>query len=385
MTRPRVALIGIHGHGRVHLRNIRRLAEVGRLELAGVADLVAPDAEALLLLGGAPWTVDWAAALEHARPDVVVVASPLHLHARMTIAALRAGADVLLEKPPALCPAEHDAIASAARNAGRVCQVGFQTLGADAPRELRRLVADGALGRITQVSAVGRWQRPRAYWTRSPWAGRLELDGVPVLDGALTNPFAHALVTAVAALTDPSDVVVDRLELDLYRANLIETHDTGALRLRLRGLPPVTVAATLCAETSIPPRVTVHGSLQSATLRYEEDTLTVGALSRQFSRHDLLTNLLDHRADQTPLLAPLAATRFFATVIDAVAGNGPPAVIDSRWLQDTQDGLVVVGVDDAVEAAASGGALLRETGVPWSRLDVVPETSARPPVRLVGS
>ena len=52
----------------------------------------------------------------------------------------------------------------------------------------------------------------------------------PVLDGALVNPFAHAVMQALAVLGAP----VERWSR-LYRARPIEVDDTAALRLTLAG------------------------------------------------------------------------------------------------------------------------------------------------------
>ena len=56
----------------------------------------------------------------------------------------------------------------------------------------------GAIGEVVGIGAAGAWQRDASYYTRAPWAGRRSLHGRPVVDGALTNPFAHATATALA-------------------------------------------------------------------------------------------------------------------------------------------------------------------------------------------
>lgn len=43
---------------------------------------------------------DVVAALDHGPVDVVVIAAPIAAHLPLALAALEAGADVLLEKPP---------------------------------------------------------------------------------------------------------------------------------------------------------------------------------------------------------------------------------------------------------------------------------------------
>ena len=62
--------------------------------------------------------------LDAERPDVVSVCLPTWLHPEATVAALRAGAHVLCEKPMALTLDDCQAMAGAARSSGRMLMVG---------------------------------------------------------------------------------------------------------------------------------------------------------------------------------------------------------------------------------------------------------------------
>lgn len=70
-------------------------------------------------------TDDWARALERTRPDLVVVSSPPALHADQVIAALAAGANVLVEKPFATSNGDARRMVEAARRADRALLVGY--------------------------------------------------------------------------------------------------------------------------------------------------------------------------------------------------------------------------------------------------------------------
>lgn len=84
-------------------------------------------------------------------PDVVVVASPHHLHYRHAREALEAGAHVLCEKPMTLEPAEAwDLVETAeARRLHLIVANGYQYL--PGVEELKRRIASGAIGRIEHV------------------------------------------------------------------------------------------------------------------------------------------------------------------------------------------------------------------------------------------
>lgn len=86
--------------------------------------------------------------------DLVSIVAPTRLHLSVTLAALRAGANVLVEKPIAATREEALQMMEAATAAGRMLTVGHIERFNPAIRELRRRLADGELGRIFQINAT---------------------------------------------------------------------------------------------------------------------------------------------------------------------------------------------------------------------------------------
>jgi predicted dehydrogenase len=373
-----VALIGANGHGRWHRREIARRQEAGTVRLVGLCDLAPirdePDAP---VPAGARCFQDYRELLATTRPDVVVICTPPHTHLDIAVAAARAGADLLLEKPPLTTLAAHAGLVRVLAETGRVCQVGFQWLGSPALRELTGAIAAGRLGRITGIAAVGAWQRPDSYYRRAPWAGLRWLAGRPVLDGALVNPFAHAVMQclAVAEAVPGAPVAGGELELERYRARPIEVDDTAVLRLRRAGGPPVVVAVTLCGDEPMADEVIVHTERGPAVLGYRADRLRLPgepAPRDVPGRIGLLDNLLAHRAapERVMLLAPLDRTAPFTALVEAIAGAGDPAeigVADQRVVGEAGDPTVTVaGASRLMRRAAEQLALPSELGVPWA-------------------
>ena len=290
---PTVAVVGIHGHGASHVRKVEDLQERGLATLTALVDPRPLD-------GDVPWYPDLDTLLAEARPDVVVIATPIHTHLALASAALRAGCDVLLEKPTTASLAEHAELLAVVEQTGRLCQVGFQTFGSGAVDEVARIVATGELGEITGVGAVGTWVRTAAYYERARWAGRRTLDGVEVVDGVVTNPLAHAIATALLLAGARTAEDVTDVRLDLHRAHPIEADDTSAVVVETRAGIRVAAGLTLCAPERSPARVTVRGTLGTATLLYETDELEVssprGTRRIRCGRVDLLTQLLTARA-----------------------------------------------------------------------------------------
>lgn len=102
---------------------------------------------------------DWEEMLQQSRPDVLVIATPPHLHHAMVLAACQRGTHVLCEKPLATNAAQAQEMADAVRAAGRVAMTGFNWRFVSAYQELDALVHEGSLGRIIHV--VARWTNGR--------------------------------------------------------------------------------------------------------------------------------------------------------------------------------------------------------------------------------
>jgi predicted dehydrogenase len=359
----RVALIGATGHGAAHRRVIAELAGAGRVELVGLGDLrEVPDVPP-----GVPVFADHRELLAATRPEVAVVCTPPHTHLAIASDVLRAGADLLLEKPPVLDAAEHAALARVVAETGRACQIGFQALASPALTELLAFVDAGGVGELRGITMRGAWFRDEAYFTRAAWVGRAAVDGRPTLDGALANPFAHAVMQVLAiARAMPTQVEVER-----YRTRDIEVDDTAALRLTFPGGVRALLAVSLCAEEFVPGEIVVTGSTGRAVLEYPTDRLCLpgeAELTARPGRVNLLANLLDHRSG-TPLLVPLERTAPFTAVLGPISA-APVSRIDPGQLTTRTDlatpRLVIPGVNDAIDAAVAELALFSELNLPWA-------------------
>ncbi|WP_208630647.1 Gfo/Idh/MocA family protein [Amycolatopsis kentuckyensis] len=370
---PRLAVVGTSGYAFSYLHRARILHDEGLVRFAGMADIRPPSAAAAALLppGGTahPSVEDL---LRRCRPDITVVATPPHAHVQAGAAVLRAGSDLLLETPPVLDLDGFTALSRLAAETGAACQTGFQSFGSPVLPVLRSAIAAGKLGDVIGVGAAGAWIRTDAYYRRNPWAGRRWLDGEAVVDGALTNPFSHAVATALlvggVAGRDPAEIA-----LELYGTRDIEADDTACLRIRFADGPEIVVAASLCAEQDHEPYVVVHGERARAKFWYKSHRLEIDDERCHLGEPaDLLRNLIAHHLDPdgVPLLAPLAGTRAFASVVEAVRDAPSPSRIPAGWIRTVGEGAsrhpVVRGIGEEVAVAADRLALFSEIGVPWA-------------------
>jgi predicted dehydrogenase len=83
--------------------------------------------------------------------DAVLISTPDHWHAIPTIAAVRAGKDVYLQKPTSLTIAEGRALSNAVHASGRIFQIGSQQRSSPQFRYAAELVRNGRIGQLRTV------------------------------------------------------------------------------------------------------------------------------------------------------------------------------------------------------------------------------------------
>ncbi len=148
----KVALIGAGQIARQHLACLKGLPGV---EVAGVCDLSRAMAEsAAERFGVASWFTDHRTMLAEVRPEVVHVTTPPTSHHALALAALEAGAHVVLEKPATVTFAELEGLVDRAKGLGRHLVEDYNYLYNGATREVLALIESGGFGEVTHVEVL---------------------------------------------------------------------------------------------------------------------------------------------------------------------------------------------------------------------------------------
>ncbi|MCL5096191.1 MAG: Gfo/Idh/MocA family oxidoreductase [Candidatus Omnitrophica bacterium] len=121
---------------------------------------------------------DYRELLDKEDVDAVMVATPDHAHAVVTMAALKKGKHVYCEKPLTYSVFEARQVAETARRAGVATQMGNQGQASEAARVVCEMIADGAIGPVHEVQV---WCGAR-FWSWPTWEGRPP-DTPPIPDG----------------------------------------------------------------------------------------------------------------------------------------------------------------------------------------------------------
>lgn len=273
----RLAIIGVSGYGSIHLQLARESRDRGEIKITA-AVIINPQEEAATIAelrghGGEIFTDYREMFRQHAgKIDLCLIPTGIHWHARMTIAALEAGANVLVEKPLAGSLAEVEEIRRVEQRTGRFVAVGFQDFYEPGTVWLKDELQRGVIGDIWSVRFLGVWPRPRGYFTRNDWAGRLKVDGVPVMDSPLNNAFAHFVMLSLFLVGADAPAGTPALEgVELLRAHAIESFDTAVVRsITARGVKLWFGASHACRET-VEPEIVITGRHGQACWRYESE------------------------------------------------------------------------------------------------------------------
>lgn len=178
----RIALIGAGIMGRQHQQHLQRLDEA---RLCAVSD-PNPQAAELAVACGVPYFADHRQMLERVRPAAAIVANPNNLHVATALDCLAAGVPVLLEKPVGVHLDEVRELVAASAGCGVPVLVGHHRRHNPLIARARELVEQGALGRLTTVTALWQLQKPDSYfdipWRREAGAGMLLTNLVHDLD-----------------------------------------------------------------------------------------------------------------------------------------------------------------------------------------------------------
>lgn len=229
-------IAGLGGFAAAHHSSVRTLESEGRLRLLATCDPrhgeLAQLAENFRLAERGVEIFaefDEMLAVHAVETRLVTVATPIRAHAGMHAACVNQGLACYLEKPPTLDPFELEEMIVRDAAAAFQTQVGFSYIIEPWRHALKDRLWSGEFGRIISAGALGFWQRPSAYYTRSAWAGRLAMEGGLVLDSCFGNAMAHHIHNLLFFAGEPglfSWAEIDRVRAELYRTNAIESADT---------------------------------------------------------------------------------------------------------------------------------------------------------------
>ncbi len=259
--------VGVIGCGSISGVHFHALKEADCAVLAAVCDIDPAKMEKASLEQGVPGFVDYHDLI--ARPDIdaVHICVPHYLHAPISIAALQAGKHVLCEKPMGVSLLEAQAMAQAAKDAGKRLTVCFQNRYNGASQRMREIIDSGELGKVIGGSAFVCWDRGGSYYADSPWRGKWATEGGSVL----INQAIHTLdlMKWLAGGFDLKSATMTAKRL----ADEIETEDTCDMLLENENGARFLFYCSNCAAGNMP--VQLHLLLEKGEMHMTGEQLTI--------------------------------------------------------------------------------------------------------------
>ena len=193
--RVRLGIIGPGARGRELLQQLLRIVDEGQnAQLVAAADVYDRRLDDVKKTFPAVATFsDHRRLLEMKDVDAVIIASPLHCHARHFLDGIAAGKDLYSEKTMTWSIAEAEACRNAARQSKQIVQIGLQHVSGGAFLDAQKWLADGLVGKVTHVESWMSRNTPRG---EGQWVRKIPADCTPehvkwdlFIDGRPSRPF----------------------------------------------------------------------------------------------------------------------------------------------------------------------------------------------------
>src|SRR5580704_15017548 len=242
---------GIVGTGVIAAMHADAIATLPGARLVAVTDVATRAATAFVEARGGVAEPDLDALLARGDVDVVCVCVPSGLHAEIGVRAAKAGKHLVVEKPIDVTLEAADRLIEAARTAGVALTVISQHRFDPGLIELKRLIGEGALGRLVLGEASTKWYRTQGYYDSAGWRGSWAMDG-----GSLMNQGVHYVDLLRWCMGPVAEVTA----VCTTQAHQIEAEDTALAIVRFGSGAVGTILSSTAAFPGFPQRLEVTGT-----------------------------------------------------------------------------------------------------------------------------
>ncbi len=181
--------VGIIGCGVIAPNHLSVLSKLSNVDLVAVCDVVKDRADNKAKEYGCKAYYDYKEMIAAENLDSVHVCLPHYLHSEATVYSLKAGVDVLCEKPMDISYAKALEMKETADKCGRKLGIIFQNRYNPGTRFAVKLLNSGKIGALKGISANLTWCRDQEYYDQDAWRGKWATEG----GGVLINQAIHTV------------------------------------------------------------------------------------------------------------------------------------------------------------------------------------------------
>lgn len=258
----------IIGCGFIAEKHATAIENINGAKLVAVSDKIEENMQPYIDRYGASPYEDLEEMLENEDIDIVSICTPTGLHAPIAIKVAKAKKHIVLEKPIAMTLEESDQIIEACQRNNVKLAVVHPNRYRPVVKELRKILDQNLLGKISHVNAIVNWNRNQAYYDQSPWRGTKSFDG-----GALLNQAIHNVDLLLWFMGE----VEELFSMEATRLRNIEAEDVsnGVVRFKSGAL------GMIQASTTVYPK----NFEESITIFGEKGTVKIGGTNALYFEH----------------------------------------------------------------------------------------------------
>ncbi|WP_165998019.1 Gfo/Idh/MocA family oxidoreductase [Bacillus sp. Cs-700] len=212
--------------------------------------------------------------------DVINICTPSGFHADLAVKAANAGKHLVVEKPIALTLQDSQKIIDVCKENNVKLSVVHPNRFRPVMIEIKELMNQGKLGKLSHANATVRWNRNQEYYNQAPWRGTKSLDG-----GVLMNQAIHNLDLILWLMGDVEEVY----SMSATRLRDIEAEDvsTGVVRFRNGSLGVIEAATTIYPQ-NLEETISLFG---------ETGSVKIGGRNATFIEHINIKDLDDQESN----------------------------------------------------------------------------------------
>jgi len=268
MARIRIGVLGAGDISRsTYIPGTARLAREGILDFVAVCDQIEDRARSAAAAHGIPQVfADYDEMLERGGVDAILNLTPMQFHAQATLKAIGAGKHVYTEKPIATTLDDANRVIESAKEAGLILSCAPALMTHPECQEIKRLLAEGAIGKICYIRARGSHPGPAwlldypsdPTWFYQPGAG-------PIFDlGVYPITYVTGFLGPAKRVAALSGIAIPEREIRAGVAKgktvKVGVDDNTAILLDFGDACFAHIDASFCVLSSQGPRCEIYGS-----------------------------------------------------------------------------------------------------------------------------
>lgn len=210
--------------------------------------------------------IDFDEMLKNPDIDIVSIAVPSGMHAEFAVKAMKAGKNVLVEKPVDITVEAALKIEKARQETGMKAGVVHQNrYNPDMPL-MHDAVVSGRIGKVLFGDFAVKWFRTQEYYDNGGWRGTWEMDG----GGSLMNQAVHTVDLMQWLMNSEVESVTSQIAIYNHK---IDTEDFTASLIKFKSGAVATFISTTCAYPGLSTDIRVYGT--NGSMEANQDKLTL--------------------------------------------------------------------------------------------------------------